>query len=297
MIVFWLICAILIAIALAFILPPLLQSSAGQADKQDKEANINVYRDQLSELEADLRNGIVSQEQYQQDRDEIERRLLDDVGSEEPRSNKTKQPAAGRAPVYAIALGIPIIAIAFYLRVGDPAALSPMATRPAQGPFSQNPTSNGRMTPQGIEANVAALAKRLEQNPSDAEGWTMLGRSYSNMERFSDARDAFARATALKPDDADLWADYAFAMAMANGRRLQGQPLELVKKALKLDPDNLKALELAGTAEFQARNYKQAIEYWQKILEKTPANSELATALTQRINEAKSLASSGASKN
>jgi cytochrome c-type biogenesis protein CcmH len=297
MIVFWLVCATLIAIALAFILPPLLQSSARDTDKQDKEANVNVYRDQLSELEADLRNGIISQEQYQQDRDELERRLLDDVSASEPTAGtKPKQLRTGRASVYALALGIPLVAVSIYLRVGDLAAVSGRTAPAAQGPFSQSATGNGEMTPQVIEANVAALAKRLEQNPGDAEGWAMLGRSYSNMERFSDARDAFARATALKPDDADLWADYAFAMAMANGRQIQGQPLEIINKALKLDPGNLKALELAGTAEFQAKHYEQAIDYWQKILVKTPPNSELAQALTQRINEAKSLSGTGGSK-
>ncbi len=150
------------------------------------------------------------------------------------------------------------------------------------------------MTQQRMEANVAALAKRLEQNPGDAQGWIMLGRSYTTLEKYSEASNAYAKATALKLDDADLWADYAFAMAMANGQRLQGSPLELVNKALKLDPENAKALDLAGTAEFQARNYKKAIDYWQKLQDKAPPDSELAQALSRRIKEAKSLAGQGA---
>jgi cytochrome c-type biogenesis protein CcmH len=79
-------------------------------------------------------------------------------------------------------------------------------------------------------------------------------------------------------------------MAMANGRQLQGQPFDLIKKALQIDPGNAKALELAGSAEFQAKNYKQAIDYWQKVLAKTPPDSELARTVTQNINEAKTLA-------
>ncbi|HAF14375.1 MAG TPA: c-type cytochrome biogenesis protein CcmI [Blastocatellia bacterium] len=299
MILFWLICASFVAIALAFVLPPLLQQSGkGDGEQSKEEANIDVYRGQLSELETDLRNGIVSQEQYEQDREEIERRLLDDVSNTaEPTDKKSKPAAAGRVPVYAIALGIPIIAVAMYLRVGDRAALSPPPNGPFQAPFAAGSQSNGQMTQQGMEANVAALAKRMEENPGDAAGWIMLGRSYATMERYSEARDAYAKAAAIKSDDADLLADYAFAVAMANGRQLQGQPLDLVRKALKLDPENLKALELAGTAEFQAKNYKQAIEYWQRILAKTPPNSELTQALTQRIDEAKSLAGTNASKN
>jgi cytochrome c-type biogenesis protein CcmH len=122
----------------------------------------------------------------------------------------------------------------------------------------------------------------------------MLGRSYTTLEKYREAADAYAKATALKSDDADLWADYAFALGMANGQQLQGAPLEVINKALKLDPENAKALELAGTAEFQAKNYNQAIDHWQKILVKAPPNSELAQALSQRINEAKALAGSSA---
>jgi cytochrome c-type biogenesis protein CcmH len=295
MITFWLTCAVFVAIALAFVLPPLLERSLKDKSKDEgqqtkKEANIEVYRDQLSELNADMRNGIISPDQYQQDRDGIERRLLEDVSAaDEPAAKKSKQVVAGRAPVYAIALSIPIIAVAMYLRVGDPSALSPQPATLAQPPFAGS-QDGGQMTRQRMEANVQNLAKRLEQNPGDTQGWIMLGRSYTTLEKYSDAIQAYAKATALKSDDADLWVDYAFAMAMANGQQLQGTPLELVNKALKLDPENAKALELAGTAQFQAKNYKQAIEHWQKLLAKVPPGSELAQALSQRIEEAKSLA-------
>lgn len=298
MILFWLICAGLVAIALAFVLPPLLQGAGKDVAEDGKqEANVDVYRDQLSELEADLRNGIISLEQYQQDRDEIERRLLDDVSTTDKATEKKSQPAvAGRAPAYAVALAIPLIAVALYLLVGNSAGLSGSATAPQQAPFAGSNSSNasGQMTQQAMKANVAALAKRLEQNPGDAEGWIMLGRSYISLEKYSEASNAYAKAAALKTDDADLLADYAFAVAMANGQQLQGQPLELVKRALQLDPKNAKALELAGSAEFQAKNYKPAIEYWQKLLAMTPPDSELAQTLSQRINEAKSLAGQSA---
>lgn len=315
MIVFWLISAIFVAIALAFVLPPLWQnslqaSSAGVDEESRKEANVDVYRDQISELEADLENGIVSREQYQQDRDEIERRLLEDVSAGDPadlvdltlkRSKKKTTVPIGRAPVYAIAMGIPVLAIALYLQVGNPAGISPSAAsatvpagvRPAQAPFAGGGQPGGQMTQQAIEANVAALARRLEQNSTDVQGWTMLGRSYVTLEKYSEASNAYAKASALKPDDADLLSDYAFAMGMANGQKLQGQPLELINKALKIDSENPKALELAGSAAFEAKNYSQAISYWQKLLQKTPPGTELAQALSQRINEAKSLAGPG----
>jgi cytochrome c-type biogenesis protein CcmH len=256
----------------------------------NKEANLEIYRDQLSELEADLRNGIISPEQYQQDRDEIERRLLDDVSKGGEVSAKGSKQAAGRGPVYVIALGIPVLAVALYLLVGNSAAWSGAATTTPQTPFASGAQGSAPMTQQGIEANVAALAKRLEQKPDDAQGWVMLARSYTSLEKYNEASSAYAKAAALKTDDADLLADYAFAMGMASGRKLQGEPFELIKKALRIDPQNAKALELAGSAEFQARNYQQAVAYWQKVLDRTPADSELARTLSQNISEAKALA-------
>jgi cytochrome c-type biogenesis protein CcmH len=295
MIIFWLVCAIFVAIALAFVLPSLMQGSVTRAGETDqKEANIAIYRDQISELETDLANGIVSREQFEQDRDEIERRLLEDVTSSGAVSSKSLKPTReGRGLVYAIALGLPILAVAFYLRIGNPYAAPTVANAPVP---ATAPAGNGEMSQQRIEANVASLAKRLEQNPGDLAGWTMLARSYASLGRYGEASAAYAKATALKSNDADLWADYAFSLAMASEQKLQGKPVELIKKALQLDPENAKALELAGSAAFEARDYKQAIEHWQKLLARVPANSEVAESLTERINKAKTLGASAEAK-
>jgi cytochrome c-type biogenesis protein CcmH len=291
MILFWLICAGLVAIALAFVMPTLLQRAPSADENDNEEANVEIYRDQLRELDADLANGIVSPEQYRQDRDEIERRLLDDVAMPAAAPSRKTKPVAGeRGAAYAVALGIPVLAVALYLLVGNSAALSggPPPSSPSGAP------ADGQMSQQGIEANVAALAKRLEQNPADADGWAMLGRSYINLEKYREAVNAYAKATALKTEDADLLTEYAFALAMTNGRQLQGQPFELIKRALEIAPENPKALELAGSAEFQAKNYNQAIVHWQKLLQKSSGKSDLEQSISQRINEAKSLAGTSA---
>lgn len=291
MILFWLICAGMVAIALAFVLPSLLERAPNDSGEDErKQANLDVYRDQLSELDADLRNGIISPEQFQQDREEIERRLLDDLSTADEGSRKQTKRAGDRRPVYAIALGIPAIAVALYLLVGNSAALSGAATTTLPAQSVIGPPVDRQISQQQIETNVAALAKRLEQNPGDAEGWVMLARSYMALEKYSDATNAYAKAAALKTEDADLLADQAFATAMANGRQLKGEPYELIKKALRIDPRNAKALDLAASAEFQAKNYEKAIDYWQEVLKMTPADSELAGRLAKNILEAKSLA-------
>lgn len=290
MILFWLICAGLVAIALAFVLPTLLHRGArDDAKSESDEANADVYRDQLSELEADRTNGIISAEQYELDRTEIERRLLEDVAATGNGRAGNPKTTNDRAPVYAIAFGLPVVAVVLYLWLGNSAALS---GAPNPGSFAGE-RAGGQMSQQGIEANVAALAKRLEQNPGDAEGWAMLGRSYINLEKYSEASNAYAKATALKTQDVDLLTEYAFAKAMANGRKLDGEPRELIKKALQMDPENPKALQLAGSAEFQAKNYQLAIDYWQKVLEKS-TDPDLTRSVTQQIDQAKSLVGTSA---
>lgn len=294
MILFWFICAVFIAIALAFILPTALQknekSRREMADER-KQANIAVYRDQLSELEADLQNGIISKEQYAQDRDEIERRLLEDTATAAAAKHKTAAvPPANRSTAYALAIGLPLVAVIFYLQIGNPKGI----TDPESGGAPPVAASGERSQAQ-IEANVAALAKRLQSNPSDTQGWIMLARSYRSMERFGEAAGAYAMATELKPNDADLLTEYAFVSAMAAGQRLDGRPTEIINQALKVDPENAKALQLAGSAAFQAKDYKKAIEYWERVLKRVPADSELAELMTGRINEAKTLAAGNSS--
>jgi cytochrome c-type biogenesis protein CcmH len=290
MILFWLICALFIVIAFAFIMPTAMQrnesSQQALADER-KLANIAIYRDQLSELEADLQNGIVSQDQYTQDRDEIERRLLEDTAATSTVTRKTANVSTtNKNTAYAIGFILPVAAVIFYLSIGSPKAV----TDPTGGVSATRSAPTDERTQEQIDANVAALANRLKENPSDAQGWAMLARSYNSMSRFGEAAGAYAKATELQPNNADLLAEYAFVSAMANQQRLDGLPTELINQALKADPENAKALQLAGSAAFQAKDYKKAIAYWERVLKKVESDSEVAQLMTERINEAKSLA-------
>jgi len=292
MILFWVICALMIVIALAFVLPPALQRSEENvvSDDERKHANIAVYRDQLSELEADRLNGIVAEDQYEADRDEIERRLLEDTATARSKKTTGAAPINARNTAYLLGIGLPLVAIVFYLKVGEPNRITNPA--PVGAPPSAASEAPPERTQAQIEENVAKLAKRLESNPNDAQGWTMLARSYSSMEKYPEAVNAYAKATELTPKDADLLAEYAFVTGMAGGRSLEGKPTEIINRALKVDPENAKALQLAGSAAFQAKDYKKAIDYWQRVLKKVPPGSEVAETITARINEAKTLAAS-----
>ena len=106
---------------------------------------------------------------------------------------------------------------------------------------------------------VAKLAARLEQAPDDGNGWALLARSYLTMQRPADAAAAYERAVAIQKNNADLLADYADALALSQGRRIEGKPLQIVERALQIDPKQWKALALAGSAAFDRKDYKKAM--------------------------------------
>lgn len=273
-------------LALWFVLPPLMQKSADPTCKEVRADNVEIYRDQYHELESDLRNGLITDAQYQQDKDELERRVLEDVSA----TAATRTAAASVAPlnpklVYGVVALIPIAALSFYFRIGNLKALDPQTA--SANAATQQP---GSMTQTQIEENVAKLAKRLEQNPNDATGWSMLARSYMSMERYADAAGAFEHLTSLSPNDANAWADYAESSAMANGHNMSGKPLELANRALQLDPQNKQALVLAASAAFEAHDYQKSIDYLQRLLPQLPPGSDPARTVADQIAKARELA-------
>jgi cytochrome c-type biogenesis protein CcmH len=292
MLTFWIIAALFVLFALWFVLPPLVQKADDHNADDRRAANVLIYQDQFKEMAADLKNGLMSEEQYQQDKEELERRLLEDVNR--PNPDSTSAAPSTRKFAYGVGMAIPIGVIAFYFIVGNPKALSP--SLPTAGMAPPATQQGGPMSDQQVAANVDKLAKRLEQNPNDAQGWLMLARSYTSMERFSEAASAFERATALNGNDASIWADYAEALAMSSGQRLAGKPAEAINRALQIDPKNQKALALAGSAAFEAGDYQKAVDYWQKLLPLLPPGSDIAQTVTEEIAKAKKLAGDKGSK-
>ncbi len=188
-----------------------------------------------------------------------------------------------RALAIAAAIAVPALVALTYFTLGGTERLEEQRETAAAG----QPHAT---TQEQIEAMVENLAQRLKAQPDDAEGWAMLARSYGSLGRFGDASSAYARAAALMPDNARLLADYADALAMSSERSLQGEPEKIIQQALRADPNNIKALMLAGTAAFERSDYQSAIERWQKILELVPADSETARSISASLDEARKLA-------
>jgi cytochrome c-type biogenesis protein CcmH len=275
--VFVVIAAIMVLVSLAWLMPPLLRGGA-RARVDRTAVNLGILKDQLAELEAERARGALAEEQYAATRADLQQRVIDETQAE-PAAAAAPPSRLGRATAAAIVVIVPLSAALAYWRYGDPSAFNPLA---AKGPDAAHHLGKDDL------ANMAQrLAERLRSDPDNANGWSTLARSYYMMGRFAEAAAAFEKLVALVPDDASLWADYADALAMAQGRRIAGKPMELVGRALKIDPLQWKALAMAGTEAFDRQDYRSAAATWEKLYASLPADAPMRQQLAGSINEAR----------
>ncbi|MEW6163786.1 MAG: c-type cytochrome biogenesis protein CcmI [Pseudomonadota bacterium] len=264
---------LLVAITLVLLLRPFRRRPAG-ADFSRQQINAAIYRDELAELESDRAEGSLAQEDYEQARAELQRRLLED--SECAPVMPAAAPATREVPLM-LAIGLPVVAALLYLALGNPAALNP-------------PPPEQRFSAEDIERMVAGLAARMEKEPDNLQGWAMLARSYKAMGRIPDAVRAYERAGKLVDENADLLLDYADTLAASVGG-FDAKVRALIDKALKLDPAHPQGLWLRGTAAYDAKDYARALADWEKLLALLPPDSEDAGVLKANIAEVKDLQS------
>ncbi len=274
MIVFAIAAFFLLVTALAILLWPLLKRSKSVVVGR-QSSNLDIHRDQFAELDRDVEAGTLAAERYEQARNELEIRVLEEAAVAGP----VQRPiTSGRTVAAIVAILIPLTSVLLYLHLGNPQGVG-AARHPAADMSS--------ITPDQFQAMTEKLAARMQLNPDDAQGWTMLARAYRAMNRFGEANDAFGKAVKLRPQDADLLADYAESLALASGRALDGEPTRLLERARKLDPRNTKVLTLSGSAAFERKDFRNAIAYWEAVLKQPGVGGELAQALQAGITESK----------
>ena len=253
---------------------------------------ITALRQKLQQLKALHEEGTLGEEAYAAARTPLERELLDLVMAQPagaaaaPMAGATAarpaKPSKGLlAGVYGSVLVLAAVGYMVYGSPGLPSAGPPGSAVPA----AEAPA----MTPEQFVAAVDQLAARMAQEPANAEGWALLARSYVRMGRHADAVPAFAKAVEIVGADPSLLVDYADALAMANGRVLDGEPMVLVQRALRMDPDNAKGLALAGTGAFNNKDYTTAVQHWERLARVSPPDSPFLAQLQGSIDEARKL--------
>lgn len=280
---------ILMALALAFVLWPLTRQRKAEGAAPHLQSSLLIHRDQLKQLQADRDSGTLSAEEFESEQAELGKRVIEDALAALEDTAPVDVKASGRWAAIAIAVVLPVAAIGLYLKLGSPAAIAPdVPPLSAAAPAAE--ASPHGLSFEEIGKSAEELAARLRDSPGDGDGWATLARSYNVLGRFKEAADAYAKAVSLLPGDAQLLADYADALAMSQGQKLDGKPLEIIGQALKADPANLKALALAGTAAFERKDYAGAVGYWEKIVNAAPADSEFARSIGSSLDEARALA-------
>jgi len=242
---------------------------------------VSPFKRQLAQLQERHSQGTLSKTQLAQETAALERRLLDLLLHDTPAVGAADAP--GKTPtglLAGLALVIVLVAGAGYWYTGAVGRDGVSASEDAGAADSAAQ----------IVAMVDKLAERLQQNPDDGEGWAMLARSYSVMDRNADALRAYSRALALRKDDASLLVDYADALAVKNQHSLTGEPMALIQRALKLEPNNLKGLALAGTDAFIRKDYALAVRYWAQVEKIGPPENALVQRVVSSLQEARSLA-------
>ena len=269
---------LLIGMVLVILIPALLRPQS-TLNRDDNAQRREIFRAQFAEIEQDLASGVLDAAQYELAKTELERRMLDEVTSS-PLAATVAKPDRRLAVI--LVFLVPLTAFWLYVKIGNPEAIV-------------NPTGaammDGKpMTQADVEGLLASLAAKLEKNPDDGAGWALLANSYVKIGKYAEAVKAYEQATKKITDNAQLYADYADALAATNDYKLEGLPVELANQALKIDARNIKAKMLLATAAYDRQDYKEAIALWEKIITELPKEAEIIPDIKAAIAKAQSLA-------
>lgn len=290
----WLGAIVLMMLSLAVLLPPLLAEVPLPAGDPD-EALRRLYQTQLAELKLERSGGRLSETDHAQAVEELQRRLLSEL--DRPRASVAwrQSPWLRRGSALLLAVLLPVAAFALYLQVGDPKAAAQLA--------QEQPGAHGDGVGDAqVQAMVDGLARRLEEQPQNLPGWVMLARSYETLELFDAAAQAYRRAlqearrSAMDEEvQARLWADLADALASTQGGDLDGEAGKAIKQALMLQPDQPKALALAGSAAARHGKLDEAQKNWQALLRQLEPGSDMALRVQDDLLKLEALASEDSS--
>jgi len=278
MTVFWIITATMIAAALALLAPPLLRRHAAISDATER-FNVEIARERLADLEKEREAGGLSDEEFKQAKQDLELALAQDL-----EGTATSAPASqsgGRWALLAAAILIPAITVPVYLQIGSPHLI---VSRPGTSPAASGHGSDGEMPP--VSELVEKLAKRMQQDPDNAEGWFLLGRTYMRLQNYTQAVHAFENVVRLLPDETAGLLSLADAMTMANDRQVSPRAIELLEKALSIDPEAVTALWLLGNAASEQGDSAGALEYWQRAYPLLDGEPSMQDELGQMITMA-----------
>mgnify|MGYP000433076195 FL=1 len=247
----------------------LLREKKPVTQASQAKANAKVYRDQILDLDREHDSGHISDEEWQQSRDELSLRLLEDTSAVDDPAAKTEKPAIWTAVVLAVAL--PLGSMGFYMWVGQPEALNPLALK-----------TPDQVDPKDLTKMAQTLAEKLQDKPDNLQGWVMLGRTYRTLENFDAALRAYDSALKLSDDD-DLKLERIEVIAMQRQGQFEGEPWNVIREVLQRDPQHFGALLTAGSASYAEGKFADALKYWEQARKPLDANNPDLAGLESAI--------------
>jgi cytochrome c-type biogenesis protein CcmH len=288
MMIFWILSAGLMGLALIFVALPLLRPETTTVAPEQDELNLVVFKQRLSELDADLAGGFLEQDQYAAARRDLERDLLRAVPGEAATA-ASLAPSGGRWLAVVLAVAVPVSAVLLYNEIGHREYIDRIDVASLGAGQETFVDADGQELPP-LEVLVERLAERLNEDPSNVDGWLMIGRTYFTMRRPEQALDAISRAYALAPERPEIALAYAEALAANSNNSLEGKPAELINQVLEAEPDNVSARWLAGMLYYQRGQFTAAATAWQRIVEEMDPASTDAADMREMIAEARTRA-------
>ena len=277
--VLFVIFGLMTVIALALLVAPLLRRHGALAARADYD--MEIYRDQLNELEHDVARGLIGPEEKATGRTEIERRMLNAAPVD---GSPDDAKPTGQGPLiaaFAITVLVPLAAGSIYLGLGTPGLEDqPFAERSQESPAM--PGADGE--DMDIEAMVAGLAQRLESEPDDLDGWVMLGRSYGALARYDQAVAALENAARLSGFEPDITAMLAEHRVFAADGLVTPAARRDFEAALAKDPAQVAARFYLAMARAQAGDFQTALDGWLALARVTPADAPWLPALREQID-------------
>lgn len=247
----------------------LLRERKPMTQASQANANAKVYRDQILDLDREHDSGHISDEEWQQSRDELSLRLLEDTSAVDDPAAKTEKPAIWTAVVLAVAL--PLGSMGMYMWVGQPEALNPLALK-----------TPDQVDPKDLTKMAQTLAEKLQDKPDNLQGWVMLGRTYRTLENFDAALRAYDSALKLSDDD-DLKLERIEVIAMQRQGQFEGEPWNVIREVLQRDPQHFGALLTAGSASYAEGKFADALKYWEQARKPLDANNPDLAGLESAI--------------
>lgn len=280
MMTFWIISAAMIALAIAFIAPALLRKQQSNESKEYRDGqNVAIAREHLSDLDEELANGTLTQALYDQSKLEIEQTLLFDLEEQGTIAQATnKRSSAGKAGFIAVLIAIPLLTVLLYQQIGTPQLIEANTTA-ISGSHSSKPRPS-------LEQMVATLQQKLDQDPDNARGWYLMGRTLMSMKKYAGAANAYENTNRLAANEPTVMLALADAITMAQGGDMTGRPSELVFAAIAIDPNHTTGLWMAGMIAEEQGDDEKALDLWLRLrplLSTMPEEVEALDRLIKRV--------------